>query len=72
MAVYIIIYHEKLQLNTLVWGSLTLAPIRPYGVLVVGSSLLAKGLREWVIGLGLGLGQGNVILLFSLLSYKMW
>ena len=54
------------------WGSLTLAPIRPsirpYGVLVVRSSLLAKWLREWVIGigigLGLGLGPGNAILLF--------
>ena len=49
---------------------------RPYGVVVVQSSLLAKWLRKWLgiglgIGLGLGLGPGNAILLlffFSLLQ----
>ena len=40
--------------------------VRPFGMLVLRSSLLAKCLREWVIGigLGLGLGPGNAILLF--------
>ena len=35
-------------------------------MLVVQSNLLAKWLREWVIGigLGLGLGPGNAMLLF--------
>ena len=30
--IIIIIYHEKSQLNRLVWGSLTLAPIMPVPV----------------------------------------
>ena len=42
--IYIIIYHEKSQLNRLVWGSLTLAPIRKIPLLnslVWGSLTLA-------------------------------
>ena len=50
-------------------NSLCATSVNTYGVFVVRSSLLAKWLREWVIGIGLwlGLGPGN-----ANLSYKMW